>query len=140
MQQMYRRTPMPNWDFNKLIEIALWHGCSPVYLLHAFVSPFSKKISGGLLLIFREAFERMDLKEKISINVAELLEAVVLRCFVEKLFSCEFCKNFDNTFFYRTPPVAASELLYLQHYSVVISYVRMKISKIVMNFTFQIFH
>ena len=22
-------------------------------------------------------------------------------------FSCEFCKNFKNTFFYRTPPVAA---------------------------------
>ena len=24
-------------------------------------------------------------------------------------FSCEFCEIFKNTFFYRTPPVAASE-------------------------------
>ena len=26
-----------------------------------------------------------------------------------KLFSSEFCKIFTNSFFYRTPPVAASE-------------------------------
>ena len=25
-----------------------------------------------------------------------------------QVFSCVFCKNFQNTFFYRTPPVAAS--------------------------------
>ena len=32
MQQIYRRTPMPNWDFNKVassfIRITLRHGCS----------------------------------------------------------------------------------------------------------------
>ena len=27
MQQIYRRTPMPKCDFNK-VEIGLWHGCS----------------------------------------------------------------------------------------------------------------
>ena len=31
-------------------EIALRHGCSPVSLLHIFRIPFSKIISGGLLL------------------------------------------------------------------------------------------
>ena len=25
------------------------------------------------------------------------------------MFSCEICESFKNTFFYRTPPVAASE-------------------------------
>ena len=32
------------------IEIALQHGCSPVYLLHIFKTLFNKKTSGGLLL------------------------------------------------------------------------------------------
>ena len=31
-------------------EITLWHGCSPVNLLHIFRTPFSKNTSGRLLL------------------------------------------------------------------------------------------
>ena len=34
-------------------EIALWHGCSPVNLLHIFRTPFPKNTSGGLLLDVR---------------------------------------------------------------------------------------
>ena len=33
-----------------LIEIALWHGCSPVNLLHIFRTNFSKNTSGWLFL------------------------------------------------------------------------------------------
>ena len=33
------------------IEIALWHGCSPVNLLHIFRTPFPRNTSGWLLLI-----------------------------------------------------------------------------------------
>ena len=29
------------------------------------------------------------------------------------MFSCEFCETFQNTFFYRTPPVAASGSSYI---------------------------
>ena len=36
------------------IEIAI--GCSPINLLHVFRTPFSKNISGGLLLIFIARF------------------------------------------------------------------------------------
>ena len=47
MQQIYRGTPMPKCDFNKvalqLIAVTLRHGCSTVILLH-------KNTSGGLLL------------------------------------------------------------------------------------------
>ena len=32
------------------IEIALWHGCSPVNLLYIFKTPFPKNTSEGLLL------------------------------------------------------------------------------------------
>ena len=57
MQQIYRRTPKPKCDFNKVakqnkfIEITLWHGCSLINLLHIFRTPFTKNTSGWLLLI-----------------------------------------------------------------------------------------
>ena len=37
------------WNF---IEITLWHGCSPVNLLHIFRTRFLKNTSGWLLLTF----------------------------------------------------------------------------------------
>ena len=42
------------------IEIALRHGCSPVNLLHIFRTPFTKNISGWLLLhiAFHEVIKR----------------------------------------------------------------------------------
>ena len=47
---------MPKCDFNKVadnfIEITLWHGCSPVNLLHIFRTTSYKNSSGGLLLQF----------------------------------------------------------------------------------------
>ena len=43
---------MPMCDLlqRNFIEIALWHGCSPVNLLHIFRAPFSKNTSGRRLL------------------------------------------------------------------------------------------
>ena len=56
MQQIYRRTTMPKWDFNKVacnvIEVALRHGCSLVDLLHIFRALFHKNTSRWLLLTF----------------------------------------------------------------------------------------
>ena len=71
MQQIYRRTPLPKCDFNKValqlycnfIEIALLHGYSPVNLLHIFRTTFLKDTSGRLLLYFTlEVFELSILK------------------------------------------------------------------------------
>ena len=59
----------------------------------------------------------------------ELPEAVVQRCSVKKVFldnfikketlaqvlSCEFCEISKNTFFHRTHPAAASELLFISN-------------------------
>ena len=54
MQQVYKRTPLPKSDFNKVarnfIEIALRHGCSPVKLLYIFRTPSLNNISERLLL------------------------------------------------------------------------------------------
>ena len=53
MQQIYRKTPMPSCDFNKVSkQITLRHGQSPVNLLHVFRTLFDKNTSGELLLIF----------------------------------------------------------------------------------------
>ena len=41
MQQTYRGTPMPKCDFNKF-ALQLWHGCSPVNLLHIFRTRFPR--------------------------------------------------------------------------------------------------
>ena len=54
IRKIYRRTPMPKCDFNKVAqnftEITLRHGCSPVNLLHILRTPFTKNTSGWLLL------------------------------------------------------------------------------------------
>ena len=46
----YRRVISIKFLYN-FIEITLWHGCSPVNLLHIFRTPFPKNTSGGLLLL-----------------------------------------------------------------------------------------
>ena len=54
MQQLYRTTPMPKCDFNKVeTQLYLNHtstSCSPVKLLHTFRIPFPKGTFGRLLL------------------------------------------------------------------------------------------
>ena len=53
MQQIYKRTTMPKYDFKKVatqIEIALGHESSPVSLLHIFKTPFPRNTSGRLRL------------------------------------------------------------------------------------------
>ena len=50
MHHIYRRAPMPKYDFNKVAK-QLRHGCSPVNLLHIFRTPFSRNSSEWLLLL-----------------------------------------------------------------------------------------
>ena len=54
IQQIYRRTPMPKCDFNKVLGLVHW--CSTVSLLHIFRTHFPKNTFGRLLLniIFRQ--------------------------------------------------------------------------------------
>ena len=47
MVQICKRTSIKL--LSKFIEIALWHGCSPVNLQHIFRTPFPKNTSEGLL-------------------------------------------------------------------------------------------
>ena len=43
---------------SNFIEITLWHGCSPVNLLHIFRTLFSRNTSGGLLLQYTREINR----------------------------------------------------------------------------------
>ena len=70
MQQIFRRTPTPKWDFNKVAKQLYWNRTSvwvfPVNLQHIFRTPFLKNTSDGLLfyiLIF--VLILLDLKRKI---------------------------------------------------------------------------
>ena len=49
IEKIYRRTPMPKCNFNKIAK-QLQHSCSPVNLLHICRTPFSRNTSGWLLL------------------------------------------------------------------------------------------
>ena len=81
MQQIYRRTPMPKCDFNKVAK----HGCSPVNLLHIFRAPFAKSTSGRLLL-------KTPVPESLFNKVAGL----------RPKFYCEFCQSSKDTFLQNT--------------------------------------
>ena len=76
IQQIYRRTPMPKCDFNKveitLIEITLRHGCSPVNLRHIFRIAFLKNSSGRLLL-----FLLIGASKCISASTSECLKSCI---------------------------------------------------------------
>ena len=57
MQPIYRRSPMPKWDFNKVvllklfynfIEITPRYGCLPVNLLRILRTPFYKNTYGAM--------------------------------------------------------------------------------------------
>ena len=50
MQQIYRRTPIPKCDFNKVAS-QFWHDCSPVNLLRIFRTPFLKTPLDGCFWI-----------------------------------------------------------------------------------------
>ena len=49
-------------------EIAIWHGCSPVNLLHIFRTPFSKNTFGQLLLEIKGPFHLAQLKQVTTIS------------------------------------------------------------------------
>ena len=70
-------------------EITLWHGCSPVNLLHIFRTPFSKNTSGQLLLELPEwSYSVWDIQhysEHISKKYEEETDNPSIRIYVNKI-------------------------------------------------------
>ena len=53
---------------SNFIEIALWHGCSPVNLLYIFGTPFPKNTSRRLLLYLKVSALTLFVKDKLSLK------------------------------------------------------------------------
>ena len=121
MQQIYRRTHMPKCNFNNFIETTLWHGYSPVNLLHIFRKPFPKNTFGGLLL--KEIFLRFS-NSPLFLNLTfctlniVCLFFVLLRFFLSQikilpsflLFSLYF-KKYSKVLFTKKLNIKSIELL-----------------------------
>ena len=73
MWQIYRRTPMPKCDFNKVpkqLEITLRRACCRVNLLHILKTTFNyKNTSGGLVLLSTSKNRKKYNAGKLSINI-----------------------------------------------------------------------
>ena len=62
--------------YSNFIEITLWHGCSPVNLLHIFRTPFSKNTSRWLLLslttLMLNEIKKTILSRRVTIVLSDL--------------------------------------------------------------------
>ena len=94
-----------------LLGKRLWHRCFPVNFAKFLRTPFLKEHLWWLLLNLQEsAFARAFFSKYAGLRPAILLKKTLWRrCFSLLIF----CKIFKNSFFYRTPPVAASEMGYI---------------------------
>ena len=86
MQQIYRRTPIPKCDFNK-VEIALWYGFSSVHLLYIFRTPFPKNTS-------RRLFLRIDRSSPFNLGLALFFMTTIFR--LDVFWILRFLILFEN--------------------------------------------
>ena len=76
VQQIYRRTPMPKYDFGKVaksnfIEIILRHGCSPVNLLHT-QQTFQRRFDVVFRLIWRRNVAQRQINVETTLCMSTL--------------------------------------------------------------------
>ena len=76
---------------NNFIEITLWHGCSPVNLLHVFWILFYKNTSGRLLLFFTtyvllSSSIVLVFVSNCALNIQYVVRSSHRRCSIKKLF------------------------------------------------------
>ena len=64
------------------IEIALWHGCSSVNLLHISRTPFLKNTYGGLLLSFPVCFYNYHISNQVNLETATTMFIYFSGCFI----------------------------------------------------------
>ena len=59
-------------------------------------------------IISKLIFFSVEIVERGGSSPAPWMTCTIIWTFLEQVFSCEFCKIFNNTYFYTTPLVAAS--------------------------------
>ena len=72
--------------FRNFIEIAICNWCYPVNLLHIFRTPFSKNISGGLLLYPATSLKEKTPTQVLSDEFCEVLKTPFLQNISKQLF------------------------------------------------------
>ena len=99
---------------SNFIKIAFRHGCSPVNLVNISRTLFPKNTSGGLLLrllLVQYAHASKPVTRRCSAKVCNFTKNKLWhRC-----FPVNFAKKITNIFFYRPPPVAASDGTFLDY-------------------------
>ena len=76
------------------------------------MSCFDPKILGKMSGNSRpEMFYKIGVLENLAIFTGPVLESLFNKVAGLKVISCEHCECYKNSFFYRTPPVAASKCL-----------------------------
>ena len=102
MQKIYRRTLM----LCNFIEIALWHGSSPVNLLHIFRIPFRKNTSGRVLLtVMRAATKRNRFSKGISKKTYKYQRDLIAKKYKSSLPTHIWIKKIQNS----DPPLTKPE-------------------------------
>ena len=120
MQQSYGRRPMSKFDLqSNFIEIALWHGCSPVNCVHIFRTLFLKTPLGGCFRLSHKSLYiynwhlhlkpnkifQLDLVENLNLTKRRnswcyLIYFNLIDVIVIKLYW--YFWNFNNTFLVRS--------------------------------------
>ena len=87
------------------IEIALWHGCSGVNLLHIFRTPFPRNTSGWLLLVYYNPVQeaKVLLRAVVPMWSVKLFPEIFRKIHCSKTsvleFPSEFCKSIWNSYY-----------------------------------------
>ena len=83
--------------FCNFIKIALWHGCSPVYLRHIFRTPFPRNTSGWLLLPILHILSLSDSLNKFYTSSISSLCQIVYNPSISSSGIMFFFFNFPST-------------------------------------------
>ena len=132
---------MPKWDFNKVAKQLYWNRTSARVFSCNFAAYFQNiffeeplwqaasiscmrcgstyrkvfcRSSHGMFFVQKRVLKIFaKFTENICVRVSFWikLQAWGLKEPLTQVFSCEFCEILKNTFFYRTPPVATSEVV-----------------------------
>ena len=82
---------------SNFIEITLWHGCSPVNLVHIFRTSLSKNTSGWLLLNLLARASPNENVSGITLVILALVQSVLLIS-KEPSSTNEVCQKILNSF------------------------------------------
>ena len=116
MLQIYRRTPMWKFDFNKVGLQLCWNHTS-AWVLSCKFTAYSQNtffqehlwMPASVLRNFEKFRGKIPVPESFPNKVIGWSATLLKKRVWHRWFSCQFCEISKNTFFHRTSPVTASD-------------------------------